>query len=154
MGHSKHQLRLVAILLPLALSCRRAGYLSQRTDRTPTPAPAVQSPAAEPTPTEVVYRVGNGVLAPRLLNKARAPVLPHCRRAAFDWGAFIFEATISATGEVREIKTIKSPTLKPPCPELERAYREAISNWTYAPGTLGGKSVPVYLTISVAFHPQ
>lgn len=68
-------------------------------------------------------------------------------------GAYIFEASISETGEVRDIRTIRRPKLTPSCPELEEVCRRAVSAWRYEPALRFGKPVPVYLTISVLFHP-
>jgi hypothetical protein len=154
LGDTKNPLWLIAMLAVLALACHRERNPSQALGRSSTPVPVAPSPTDVPTQPEVVYKVGYGVSAPRLLGRADPAIPAKCRRVAFDWGAFIFEATISATGQVTHIRTIKRPNLKPPCPELEEAYRQAISSWNYEPGKLDGRPVPVYLTISVAFHPR
>lgn len=121
-------------------------------DTSPVPIP---SSVVIATTKEQVYKVGGQVVPPRLVLKATPThILLRCQEGAwFDGGAFIFEAVISSEGDVREIQTIKSPRISPSCPELEQAYRQAISAWKYKPATLDGKPVPVSLTISVLLHP-
>jgi outer membrane biosynthesis protein TonB len=75
-----------------------------------------------------------------------------CKMSQYE-GAFIFEATITETGDVSEVQTTLRPKLTPPCPELEEACRHAISSWKYEPAKRDGKPVSVYLTISVLPHP-
>jgi hypothetical protein len=74
-----------------------------------------------------------------------------CRGASFS-GIFIFEAIIDRDGTVRDIRTIRRPDFDPPCPHIENAYRRAIAQCRYQPGTLNGKPVPVYLTVTGLLH--
>jgi protein TonB len=39
-------------------------------------------------------------------------------------------------------------------PLLDAAALEAVRQWRYTPTTVGGKSVPVVMTVTVAFPPQ
>jgi hypothetical protein len=144
--------RLVQVGVTMILACgpRFDGPGKAR----PSPIPTVlvaPSPAPTPTVTPTIYRVGEGVTAPHLTSKLEIKIPDKCRMSEYA-GAFIFEATITETGEVRDIQTTRRPKLTPPCPELEEECRRALSGWKYGPALRDGKPVPVYLTISILLH--
>ena len=110
------------------------------------PAGSNQAPTlAAPPPARVEpVRPGGNLRAPeRLLS--RPPVYPEAARAARVDGTVILEATIDATGRVRDVRVLRS------IPLLDRAAVEAVSGWRYAPTLLNGIAVPVLLTVTVTF---
>ena len=151
-------MRLDRILLLLALPTLGCPGKAERpvdavTESLRPSAIALPTPG-DPSPTETVYRVGDGVIAPRLIHRVEAAIPGNCQERRFDWGAFIVEARITENGDVADVRTIKEPRFTPPCPEFERAYRNAIEQWKYEPGRLNGKPVSVYLTVTVTMHPR
>jgi len=102
-----------------------------------------------PTPVSEVYRVGGEVKAPRIIGQMNLPIPERCRtHHKFSDTIFVYEAVITEVGEVRSIKTLKKPTITPPCPEWEEKQVEALSHWRFEPATRKGKPVAVMLTIS------
>lgn len=133
-----------------------AGLLSSCQEKRDSAPPV--SPSAVPTPTVTAsatpapYRVGGDVTAPRLITRVSRPVPEECQGRQFDGGAFIYEAVITEGGDVAEIRTLKAPSISPPCPQFEEQTRRAISQWKYEPAKLKGKPVRVMLTITQLIH--
>jgi TonB family protein len=92
-----------------------------------------------------VMRVRAKVVAPKL-EKRVEPSYPLDARQQRQEGVNIYEAIISSTGCVREIRILKATH-----PLLDVAGMEAIARWRYKPATLDGKPVSVYLTVTVTF---
>ena len=137
------------IVLSLVIGCQ------QRAERPPDAvsqdvlAGRATPPGLQLSPTSEVYKVGGDVTAPRALSKIEAPLPSQCRESQFNGSPFIFQATITETGDVRDIKTLKAPVFTPPCPEWEAAYREALAKARYEPALLRGKPVATSLTVTV-----
>ena len=62
----------------------------------------------------------------------------------------MFEAVIDETGAVRDIRTLRKPRFKPPCPEFEGRCRATLSTWKYKPAMHNGKPIAVYLSVAVS----
>lgn len=92
-----------------------------------------------------IMRVRAKVVAPKLENRVE-PRYPLDARRQHQQGINIYEAIISPTGCVREIRILKATY-----PLLDVAGMEAIAHWRYKPATLDGKPVSVYLTVTVTF---
>jgi TonB family protein len=90
-------------------------------------------------------RVGGDVTAPKLVKKVE-PVYPGSARRNNEEGVSIYEAVISETGCIRDLRLLKSST-----PVLDVMGLEAVSQWIYSPATRGGQPVPVFLTVTVTF---
>lgn len=90
-------------------------------------------------------RVRASVVAPRLKKKVE-PSYPAEARKAGEEGVSIYEAVISATGCVWDLRLLKSST-----PRLDVLGMDAISQWKYEPATLDGRPVRVYLTVTVTW---
>jgi TonB family protein len=60
----------------------------------------------------------------------------------------VAEATISSEGCVRDLRLVQQTIY----PELNRAALEALSKWTFAPGTLNGVPVDVVFTLTITFR--
>ena len=57
----------------------------------------------------------------------------------------IIEATINATGQVINVKPLRS------VPLLEQAALDAVRQWEFTPSMLNGVPVPVIMTVTVTF---
>jgi TonB family protein len=96
-------------------------------------------PATDP------LRVRSRVAAPRLKKKVE-PSYPAEARKAGEEGMSVYEAIISASGCVQDVRLVKSST-----PRLDVLGMEAVSRWKYEPATLDGRPVRVYLTVTVTW---
>jgi protein TonB len=74
------------------------------------------------------------------------PEYPEGPRRARMEGAVILEAVITASGEVDQLRVVKSAG-----PLLDRPALDAVRRWRYKPATLNGRAVSVYLTVTVTF---
>jgi periplasmic protein TonB len=91
-------------------------------------------------------RVGGDVKAPQLTNRVE-PQYPEAARKARMEGVVILEAIITASGNVEDVKVLKSVN-----PLLDAAASRAVQQWKYRPATLNGRAVRVYLTVTVTFN--
>ena len=120
----------LALLLPAAVAC------------TDLPVP-VTGPSAEDTN---VVRVRGRVEAPKLEARVE-PRYPEDARKRREQGVSIYEAIVTTTGCVTNLRLLKSST-----PELDMMGMEAIAQWRYHPARLNGRPVRVYLTVTVTFR--
>jgi protein TonB len=105
-------------------------------------------PKEEPAPPAVPsgpVRVGGKIHAPSKLNNV-APTYPQMAKQARVEGTVILEATISAQGQVSEVKVLRG------IPLLDNAAMEAVRQWRYTPTLLNGTPVPVVMTVTVNFR--
>jgi protein TonB len=93
-----------------------------------------------------LVRPGGDVRAPQLLRRID-PVYPEAARKARVEGVVILDAVIAASGEVEEVRVIRSAGKL-----LDDAAAEALRRWIYRPATLNGRSVRVLLTVTVDFR--
>jgi periplasmic protein TonB len=91
-------------------------------------------------------RIGGDVKAPQLLQKIE-PSYPEPARKARLEGVVILEAIITASGNVEEVKVLKSVNAL-----LDASAVKAVQQWKYKPATLNGRAVRVYLTVTVTFN--
>ena len=103
------------------------------------------APAAADSRDPAVVRVRGKVVAPRINNRVE-PLYPEEARRQHQEGINIYEAIISSTGCVREIRLLKGSHLL-----LDLTGMEAIARWRYRPATLGGRPVSVFLTVTVTY---
>ncbi len=101
-------------------------------------------PPAFPVSTDV-QMVRGAVTAPRLEKKTE-PTYPMESRRQHHQGVSIVEAIISATGCVGDLYLLRSSS-----PELDAMAMVAVAHWRYAPATLNGRPVRVYLTVTITF---
>jgi hypothetical protein len=141
-----HSPLLFGAIAVAALECRgRAERPPDAWNSTAVAALAVETPF----PSRPVYKIGGEVLAPRQLGRADLPIPDSCReRHRFEGDVFVYQALITETGEVENVRTLKKPIITPPCPEWEDQQIKALSRWRYEPATLKGKPVAVELTIT------
>ena len=99
-----------------------------------------------PGDDERPYRPGGNVAEPRLVFRVE-PSYPEVARKARIEGVVILQAIIGKNGSVEDLHLVKSANVL-----LDAAAVEAVSRWRYAPATLNGFAVRVYLTVTVEFR--
>jgi len=94
-----------------------------------------------------VYRPGNGVTTPRLLQQVKPAYTSDAMRAKIQ-GNVLLQCTVLADGTVSDIRVIRSldPTFG-----LDEEAKKAARQWRFAPGTRMGQPVPVEITIELSF---
>lgn len=93
-----------------------------------------------------IVRPGGAVRAPELLRRVD-PEYPEAARKARIEGVVILDAVIAASGEVEEVRVLRSAGKL-----LDDAAAQALRRWTYRPATLNGRAVRVLLTVTVSFR--
>jgi periplasmic protein TonB len=88
---------------------------------------------------------GGEVAYPMLVHRVE-PDYPDAARRARIEGVVILDAIITASGEVEEVRLLKSAS-----PILDDAAMRAVRRWSYRPATLNGRAVRVRLTVTVNF---
>jgi protein TonB len=89
--------------------------------------------------------IGGEVKAARLISSA-PPAYPPLARSQGMEGDVTLDALIDETGRVTKIKTISGPGL------LQQAAAAAVRQWKYEPAILGGKAVPIHITVTLKFR--
>ena len=67
-------------------------------------------------------------------------------------GVLIFDIRVGASGQVEDVRLLKSVTQEPPWPTLAERWQKALSEWRYEPPTLDNEPVAVCLTVSIIIH--
>jgi TonB family protein len=98
--------------------------------------------AASATP----LKVGGGVTPPRLLSKVEPEYSEQARDAKYQ-GTVLLQIVVDTDGKAKNISVIKSLGYG-----LDEKAVEAVSIWTFQPGTMGGVPVPVMAQIEVNFR--
>lgn len=107
---------------------------------------AVPQPVDVPFPDGGKYRrIGGEVVAPRAVSRVE-PVYSKEYRQLRIHGIVILEAAISEQGAVEDVRLLKSLA-----PDLDTAAMDAVRKWTFEPGTIDGKPVPVLFNVSMNF---
>jgi TonB family protein len=120
----------LALLLPTAVACADV------------PMPTTR-PSAE---DQAIVRVRGKAEAPKLEGRVE-PRYPEDARKRHEQGVSIYEAIITTTGCVANLRLLKSST-----PELDMMGMEAVAQWRYRPARLNGRAVRVYLTVTVTYR--
>jgi protein TonB len=94
-----------------------------------------------------VYRPGNGVTLPRVLQEVRPMYTSDAMRAKVQ-GTVLLECVVRPDGSVSDVQVIRSldPTFG-----LDQQAVIAAQKWRFAPGTRLGEPVPVLITIELTF---
>ncbi len=127
---------LAASLLVSPVAANQSRPSSQSASPSPTPACTRPKPGREPR--KIVHRVA------KLSAKAQATTT--------HGGVLIYDAVIDERGFVRDLKLLRPVASKEPWPELEAAWRTAMSEWQYEPTLVDGKPVRVCMTVSLLIH--
>ena len=108
------------------------------------PGPRLDVPVPTPPPAPRTLRVGGDIRAPRKQRHV-APIYPAIAAQARVSGTVILEATIAPTGDVVDVRVLRS------VPLLDAAAVEAARQWRYEPPRLNGTPIAVLLTVTVRF---
>ncbi|MGD1095138.1 MAG: TonB family protein [Bryobacteraceae bacterium] len=100
----------------------------------PPPQPAASQP----------LRVGGNIQEAKLIKKV-TPIYPQAAKLARIQGTVRFEATISKTGTIRDLRVVNGPMLLIP------AATEAVKQWIYRPTLLNGEPTELVTQIDVTF---
>jgi len=92
------------------------------------------------------FRVGNGVTAPRLVDKVEPEYAEEARVAKYQ-GTVVVAITIDTDGTVQDMRVVRGLGLG-----LDEKALQAISQWKFTPGARDGQPVPVMATIEVNFR--
>jgi len=95
---------------------------------------------------DTVYAVGNGVTAPRAVYIPDPQYTESARQKKIK-GTVIVATIVTAEGQVRDLKVIKSLD-----PGLDKQAIAAVSTWRFEPATKDGKPVAVHLAVQVTFR--
>ncbi len=109
----------------------------------PTTNATVRVDPPPPDPPKV-YRVGGVIREPKRIVDV-PPVYPAIAVAARKEGVVILEALLDETGQVKQLKVLRSEPL------LDAAALEAVKRWRYTPTLLNNVPVPVLMTVTVRF---
>jgi periplasmic protein TonB len=93
-----------------------------------------------------VYRVGNGVSAPRAIYDPEPAYSEEARNAKVQ-GVVVLSTIIGADGRPRDLKISRALGMG-----LDDKALEAVRNWRFAPATRDGRPVAVQVYVEVNFH--
>ncbi|HLM98415.1 MAG TPA: M56 family metallopeptidase [Bryobacteraceae bacterium] len=106
--------------------------------------PGVRTVAAKPQ-SPGIYKVGNGVSAPKVVHKVDPEYTKEARDAKIE-GTVVLQTEIHTDGRAHNISVVRSLD-----PGLDHNAIDAISQWEFEPGKKDGKSVAVAATIEVNY---
>lgn len=114
------------------------------------PLPDSANPSSETpsTPSDGGYRVGNGVSAPRILNKVEPQYTPEAIKARLI-GDVGLRVVVDTDGKARDIQLVRALGLG-----LDENAIAAVSNWQFQPGIKESQPVKVLAQIQVHFALQ
>ena len=98
----------------------------------------------EAAPPVKAVRVGGLLKTPQLVRKVD-PVFPDLAKQARLSALIILEATVDATGHVREVTILRG------APIFDEPAMDAVRQWVYRPLLLNGVPTPFMLTVTVKF---
>lgn len=111
------------------------------------PLDAAETPAKKSQPAgDRVYKVGGGVVAPKLISKVEPKYSEEAREAKVQ-GRVVLGVVIDAKGRPENVKVIEGLE-----PSLDAKAVEAVRQWKFQPGAKQGKPVRVQATIEVNFR--
>jgi len=92
------------------------------------------------------YKIGNGVMPPKVLSKVDPDYTQEDKDAKIQ-GTVILRMVITAEGLANNITVVRSLSAG-----LDEKAIEAIQKWTFQPGTKDGAAVPVWATVEMNFR--
>jgi TonB family protein len=110
-----------------------------RVQREPSPVPEVLQPSAARACDE-------GVQPPKQLSSV-APVYPQFAMREHLEGVTLLDGVVTLDGRIGDIALVLSSG----SPELDVEAARSFKRWTFAPGTLNGRPVPVVISVQIAF---
>ena len=100
-----------------------------------------KSPSAK-----TVWKMGNGVTPPRLLHKIDPQYTQEAKAAKIE-GTVVLKTVINEEGTAEQTTVVRSLD-----PGLDQKAVDALSTWTFQPGTKDGKAVAVWANVEVHFR--
>jgi len=97
---------------------------------------------------EKIYRVGPGIIAPKILEKTDPQYTDEARNAKLE-GKVILTMVVGTDQRAHDIKVSKSLD-----PGLDANAISSIKTWRFQPGTKNGKPVPVRANVEINFRLQ
>lgn len=107
--------------------------------------PLTQPPDPARAPDPKTRRVGGEIKAPVAVERIE-PVYPEDYRRLRVSGIVIIECKISETGEVSDVRLLKSVA-----PDLDTSAMDAVRKWKFEPATQNGVPVPVFFNLTINF---
>jgi TonB family protein len=95
---------------------------------------------------EPVYKIGQGVKAPRALYQPTPEYDDKARKAKLE-GTVVLELIVTKEGQTKDIKVTRSLS-----PELDKKAVEAVSQWRFESATKEGTPVAVKMNVETSFH--
>lgn len=108
-------------------------------------APQLTAPQDGTPPASGVFRVGDGVTAPRAIYAPNAEYNQELTRAQ-NQGVCVLGLVVDAEGKPRDIKVVRSTGLG-----LDKKAVEAVRKWKFEPATKDGVPVAVLINVEVTF---
>ena len=102
----------------------------------------------QPDPPTGAYRAGGPVTPPRVTREIRTQYTPEAMRAKIT-GTVVVEGIVRPDGTVANARVVRSLD---PVFGLDAEALKAFSNYRFAPGTLNGMPVPVFVTMTMTFN--
>ncbi len=96
---------------------------------------------------EKIYKIGPGIVPPKVLEKTEEPKYTDEAKAAKLEGTVGLAIVVGTDQRAHDIKITKSLD-----PGLDASAIDSIKTWRFQPGTKNGKPVPVQAKIEVNFH--
>jgi TonB family protein len=96
---------------------------------------------------EKIYKIGPGIVPPRVLEKTSEPQYTEEAKAAKLQGPVMLTIVVGTDQRAHDIKITKSLD-----PGLDASAIESIKTWRFQPGTKNGKPVSVQAHVEVNFH--
>ena len=110
--------------------------------------PPVTNAVAPPSNLGPVYQVDAEVTAPSLLMKVDPEYSEEARQAKYS-GVVLLSSVVDTNGKAQDIKVTKSLGMG-----LDEKAVEAVSKWTFRPGTRNGVPVNVRVQLQINFRLQ
>jgi TonB family protein len=95
--------------------------------------------------SDIPLRIGNGVTAPKIINKVEPIYTPEARHARLE-GTVVLSVVVGRDGVPSDIRVLR------PLAGLEDEAIEAVRRWRFKPGEKDGKPVPVIAQIEINFR--
>jgi TonB family protein len=112
----------------------------------PQPPPAAPQGENQAAAADGVRRVGNGVIAPKLIRRTSPEYTEEARQARVQGDVKLY-VQVNREGRAENIRVLESLDRG-----LDAKAIEAVKQWEFAPGTKDGRPVTVEAQVMVSFH--
>jgi hypothetical protein len=96
--------------------------------------------------------VGKGVQAPVKIRDAKPDYSSVPATARVKSGIWIGDVLVDDEGAISHVWSLREIQLEPALPAFNRAIVDAISQWRFEPAMLGGKAIPIWMTVTVGLE--